>query len=186
MATDKQAVQNKTQLTEWEDAINSAICLTLLRFYAIRTGKSVFVSKSCYSTHTQLLWQFQQAAASQNKAQCVSCPQVTQCVLPPVACPQVRQCVLPPVSCPQVTQCVLPPVSCPQVTQCVLPPDRDLWLYAWIPPEGCKAKRNPLQPNGHYMYRQFNINQFSLLPTQCIYVFCVYLRTNSDYFPIQH
>jgi len=25
-----------------------------------------------------------------------------------------------------------------------------------------------------------------VLPTQCIYVFCVDLRTNSDYFPIQH
>jgi hypothetical protein len=25
-----------------------------------------------------------------------------------------------------------------------------------------------------------------ILPTQCIYVFCVDLRTNSDYFPIQH
>jgi hypothetical protein len=33
---------------------------------------------------------------------------------------------------------------------------------------------------------QFNIQQFSVLPTQCIYVFCVDLRTNSDYFPIQH
>jgi hypothetical protein len=37
----------------------------------------------------------------------------------------------------------------------------------------------------HYMYRQFNIQQFSALPTQCNYVFCVDLRTNSDYFPIQ-
>jgi len=36
------------------------------------------------------------------------------------------------------------------------------------------------------MYRQFNIQQFYVLPTQCIYVFCVDLRTNSDYFPIQH
>ena len=45
---------------------------------------------------------------------------------------------------------------------------------------------NPLQPSGHYMYRQFNIQQFYVLPTQCIYVFCVDLRTNSDYFPIQH
>jgi len=36
------------------------------------------------------------------------------------------------------------------------------------------------------MYHQFNIQQFSVLPTQCIYVFCVHLRTNSDYFPIQH
>jgi len=36
------------------------------------------------------------------------------------------------------------------------------------------------------MYSQFNIQQFYVLPTQCIYVFCVDLRTNSDYFPIQH
>jgi hypothetical protein len=33
---------------------------------------------------------------------------------------------------------------------------------------------------------RFNIQQFYVLPTQCIYVFCVDLRTNSDYFPIQH
>jgi hypothetical protein len=32
----------------------------------------------------------------------------------------------------------------------------------------------------------FNIQQYYVLPTQCIYVFCVDLRTNSDYFPIQH
>jgi hypothetical protein len=32
----------------------------------------------------------------------------------------------------------------------------------------------------------FNIQQFYVLPTQCIYVFCTDLRTNSDYFPIQH
>jgi len=45
---------------------------------------------------------------------------------------------------------------------------------------------NPLNSSGHYMYRQFNIQQFHVLPTQCIYVFRVDLRTNSDYFPIQH
>jgi len=45
---------------------------------------------------------------------------------------------------------------------------------------------NPLQPSGHYMYHQFNITKFYVLPTQCICVFCVALRTNSDYFPIQH
>jgi len=28
--------------------------------------------------------------------------------------------------------------------------------------------------------------QFCVLPTQCIGVFCVDLRTNSDYFPMQH
>jgi len=44
----------------------------------------------------------------------------------------------------------------------------------------------PLKPSGYYMYHQFNIQQFYVLPTQCIYVFCVELRTNSDYFPIQH
>ena len=26
--------------------------------------------------------------------------------------------------------------------------------------------------SGHYMYRQFNIQQFHVLPTQCIYVLC--------------
>ena len=33
---------------------------------------------------------------------------------------------------------------------------------------------------------RFNIQQFYVLPIQCIYVFSVDLRTNSDYFPIQH
>jgi hypothetical protein len=32
----------------------------------------------------------------------------------------------------------------------------------------------------------FSIVKFYVLPTHCIYVFCVDLRTNSDYFPIQH
>ena len=45
---------------------------------------------------------------------------------------------------------------------------------------------NPLKSSGYFIYRQFNIQQFYVLPTQCIYVFCVDLRTNSDYFPIQH
>ena len=42
------------------------------------------------------------------------------------------------------------------------------------------------KPSGHYMYKQFNINKFYVLPTQCIYVFCVDLRKNRDFFPIQH
>jgi len=33
------------------------------------------------------------------------------------------------------------------------------------------------------MYRQFNIQQFYVLPTQCIYVFCVDLRTKQPLFP---
>jgi len=45
---------------------------------------------------------------------------------------------------------------------------------------------NPLKPSGRYMYHQFNIQRFYVLPTLCIYMFRVDLRTNSDYFPIQH
>ena len=36
------------------------------------------------------------------------------------------------------------------------------------------------------MYNQFNIQQFYVLLSHCIYVFCVDLRKNSDYFPVQH
>jgi hypothetical protein len=36
------------------------------------------------------------------------------------------------------------------------------------------------------MYRQFNIQQFYVLPTQCIYVFCVDLRTNSNILNIKN
>jgi len=45
----------------------------------------------------------------------------------------------------------------------------------------CNIYVNPLQPSGHNMYRQFNIQQLYVLPTHCIYVFCVDLRTNSEY-----
>ena len=41
------------------------------------------------------------------------------------------------------------------------------------------------EPSDYYMYRQFNIQQFYVLPTQCVYLFCMDLRTNSSYFPIQ-
>jgi hypothetical protein len=43
---------------------------------------------------------------------------------------------------------------------------------------------NLSKSSGYYMYHQFNIQQSCILPTQCIYVFCVELRTNGDYFPI--
>jgi len=36
------------------------------------------------------------------------------------------------------------------------------------------------------MYRQFNIRQLYALPTHCIYVFCVDLRTKSDLCHLQH
>ena len=36
------------------------------------------------------------------------------------------------------------------------------------------------------MYRQLHLQQFYVLPTQCICVFCVDLITNSDYFTVQH
>ena len=44
----------------------------------------------------------------------------------------------------------------------------------------------PWKHTGNCMYHRFNIQRFCLLPTQFILVFCVDLRTNSNYFPIQH
>ena len=49
-----------------------------------------------------------------------------------------------------------------------------------------EIKHSPLKPSGHYMYHQFNIHKFHVLPTQCIYVFLMDLRTNSDYFRMQY
>jgi hypothetical protein len=51
--------------------------------------------------------------------------------------------------------------------------------------------------HGYYAYRSMaqwalylpprcNIKKFYVLPLQCIYVFCVDLRTNSDYFTVQN
>jgi hypothetical protein len=51
------------------------------------------------------------------------------------------------------------------------------WCKVWSGLDFCS-----LQPSGHYM---FNIQQFYVLPTQCIYVFCVDLRTNSHRLPVQ-
>jgi hypothetical protein len=51
----------------------------------------------------------------------------------------------------------------------------------------CTAQWSIYVPHsGHYTYRQFNIQQLYNLPTQSVCVFCVDLRTNSDYSPIQH
>jgi len=36
------------------------------------------------------------------------------------------------------------------------------------------------------MYQQLLTYRISVLCPQCIYVFCVYLRTNSSYFSLQH
>jgi len=44
---------------------------------------------------------------------------------------------------------------------------------------------NLLKPAGYVMHQQFNIQQFTLCP-YCIYVFCFYLRTNSDLCHLQH
>jgi len=44
---------------------------------------------------------------------------------------------------------------------------------------------NLLKPTGYMMYHQFNIQQLTLCP-HCIYVFCIYLRTNSDFCRFQH
>ena len=50
----------------------------------------------------------------------------------------------------------------------------------------CLGFFKPLKPSGYHMYRQCKVQQLHVQPTQCIYVSCVDLGTNSDYFPIQH
>ena len=44
---------------------------------------------------------------------------------------------------------------------------------------------NLLEPTGHVMHQQSNIQQLYVLP-HCIYVFCIYLRTNSDLCHLHH
>jgi len=60
-------------------------------------------------------------------------------------------------------------------------------LFPYTTTTGCflQGGFNPLNPSGYYMYHQFNIQQVYILPTQCIYVLCMGIRTNSDYFPIE-
>ena len=43
---------------------------------------------------------------------------------------------------------------------------------------------NPLKPTGYVMDQKFNIQELYALPT--LYVFCIYLRTNSDLCHLHH
>jgi len=43
---------------------------------------------------------------------------------------------------------------------------------------------NLLKPTGYVMHHQFNIQQLYALPT--LYLFCIYLRTNSNLRHLQH
>jgi len=43
-----------------------------------------------------------------------------------------------------------------------------------------------LKPSGHYMYRQFNIQYLYVLPTHCIYVFCVMFGRVFEWLCAQH
>jgi len=54
--------------------------------------------------------------------------------------------------------------------------------------EGSKhiSSVNLLEPTGHVMHQQvYTFNNLLPFP-HCIYVFCIYLRTNSNFCPIQH
>ena len=50
----------------------------------------------------------------------------------------------------------------------------------------CTLQEVVKKPSGYNMYHQFNIQKFYVLPIQCNYVFCVDLRTNSNFSPTQH
>ena len=60
--------------------------------------------------------------------------------------------------------------------QRILPSDRQIFNYSTL---------IIYSPVATIRTTGFNFQQFYVLPTHCIYVFCVDLRTNSDYFPIQ-
>jgi hypothetical protein len=45
---------------------------------------------------------------------------------------------------------------------------------------------NLLKPTGYVMHQQFNIQQLYVLPKHCTYVFCIYLRTNSELCDLLH
>ena len=49
-----------------------------------------------------------------------------------------------------------------------------------------KHSFNLLKPTGYVMHQQFNIQQLYVLLSHCVYVFCIYLRTNSDLCHLQH
>jgi hypothetical protein len=50
----------------------------------------------------------------------------------------------------------------------------------------CTAYYNLLQRSGYNINHRTNTYKLYVLPTQFIYVFCVDIRTNIDYFPTQH
>jgi hypothetical protein len=45
---------------------------------------------------------------------------------------------------------------------------------------------NLSNPTGYVMHQQFNIQKLYCLSTHCIYVFCIYLRINGDFCPVQY
>jgi len=67
------------------------------------------------------------------------------------------------------------------------------WDCCW---QGLRAQRDDVRvwtvdwaragTSGNRVHRQQGCYRFCILPTQCICVSCVDLRTNCDYFPIQH
>ena len=61
-------------------------------------------------------------------------------------------------------------------TNCVKPMDRVTWCHVLFTRDRSGTARST----------RFGNAQSDVLPTQCIYVFCLDLRTNSDYFPIQY
>jgi len=78
------------------------------------------------------------------------------------------------------------PTQCIYVLWVDLRKNSDYFPFAALTDWLLLQRFDPLKASGYYMYLQFNIQQFYVLPTLCIYVFCVDLRTNSDYLPIQH
>ena len=58
-------------------------------------------------------------------------------------------------------------------------------LISLIKETNNRTKDDVLKPPGYVMHQQFNIQQLYALPT-LYYVFCIYLRTNSDLCHLQY
>ena len=48
---------------------------------------------------------------------------------------------------------------------------------------GGPQRNQPPRPNRDFTYQQVNVRKLYILPTQCIYVFCMDLRTKQRPFP---
>jgi hypothetical protein len=60
-----------------------------------------------------------------------------------------------------------------------------LFNSKYLPNTSLFSTFNLLKPTCYVNTKRFSIHEFYILP-HCIYVFCIYLKPNSDFCPIEH